>query len=99
MEWSKWKHGRGVPTMATTKGEVLCNQPPSHLSNLTWNALKTMPTNLEHLNRPLRATSHTSRDHEIVRAHKKVSKGRPNTPPTSYSVVTDPQVSCEVTCD
>ena len=32
------------------------------------------------------------RDHEIVRAQKKVSKGRPNTPPTSCSVVTDVQV-------
>jgi hypothetical protein len=33
-----------------------------------------------------------SRDHEIVRAQKKVSKGRPNTPPKSCSVVMDPQV-------
>ena len=33
-----------------------------------------------------------SRDHEIVRAQKKVSKGRPKTPPKSSSVVTDPQV-------
>jgi hypothetical protein len=33
-----------------------------------------------------------SRDHEIVRAQKKVSKGHPNTLPTSCSVVTDPQV-------
>ena len=40
-----------------------------------------------------------SRDHEIVRAQKKVSKGRPNTPPTSCSVVTGPQVQCEVICD
>jgi hypothetical protein len=32
-----------------------------------------------------------SRDHDIVRAQKKVSKGRPNTPPKSCSVVTDPQ--------
>jgi hypothetical protein len=30
-----------------------------------------------------------SRDHEIVRAQKKVAKGCPNSPP---SVVTDPQV-------
>jgi hypothetical protein len=30
-------------------------------------------------------------DHAIVRAQKKVSKGRPNTPPNSCSVVTDPQ--------
>jgi hypothetical protein len=37
-------------------------------------------------------TQAKSRDHEIVRAQKKVSKGRPNTPPTSCSVVTDPQV-------
>ena len=29
-----------------------------------------------------------SRAHEIVRAQKKVSKGRPNTPPKSCSVVT-----------
>ena len=41
--------------------------------------------------RPLH--THTkSRDHEIVRAHKKVSKGRRNTPPKSCSVVTDTQV-------
>jgi hypothetical protein len=33
-----------------------------------------------------------SRDHEIVRAQKKGSKGRPNTPPKSCDVVTDPQV-------
>ena len=33
-----------------------------------------------------------SRDHEIVRAQKKVSKARPTTPPTSCSVVTNPQV-------
>ena len=35
----------------------------------------------------------------IVRAQMEVSKGRPNTPPTSWSVVTGPQVQCEVTCD
>ena len=40
-----------------------------------------------------------SRDHEIVRAQKKVSKGRPNTPPKSCSAVPDPQVLCEVICD
>ena len=33
-----------------------------------------------------------SRDHEIVRTQKKVSKGRPNAPPKSCSVVTNPQV-------
>jgi hypothetical protein len=33
---------------------------------------------------------------KIVRAQKKVSKGRPNTPPKSCSVVTDPQAKCEV---
>ena len=33
-----------------------------------------------------------SRDHEIVRAQKKVSEGRPKTPPKSCSVVTDTQV-------
>ena len=34
-----------------------------------------------------------SRDHEIVRAPKQVSKGRrPKTPSKSCSVVTDPQV-------
>jgi hypothetical protein len=31
-----------------------------------------------------------SRDHEIVRAQEKVSKGRPKTPPKSCRVVTDP---------
>ena len=36
-----------------------------------------------------RAKSH---DHEIVRAQKKVSKGPPNTPPKSCSVVMDPRV-------
>ena len=36
-----------------------------------------------------RAKSH---DREIVRAQKKVCEGRPNTPPKSCSVVTDPQV-------
>ena len=41
-----------------------------------------------------------SRDREIVGAQKTVSKGCPNTPPTSCSsVVTDPRVQCEVTCD
>ena len=33
-----------------------------------------------------------SRDHEIVRAHKKVSQGHPKTPPKTCSVVKDPQV-------
>jgi hypothetical protein len=33
-----------------------------------------------------------SRDHEVEGAQKKVSKGRPNTPPTSRSVVTNSQV-------
>ena len=39
-----------------------------------------------------------SRDHDIVRAQKKVPKGRPKTPPKSCSVVIDPQVECEVIC-
>ena len=43
-----------------------------------------------------RAKSH---DHEIVRAQKKVSKGRPKTPPKPCSVVMDPQVQREVICD
>jgi hypothetical protein len=43
-----------------------------------------------------RAKNH---DHEIVRTQKKVSKGRPNTFPTSCSVVIDPQVQCQVKCD
>ena len=34
-------------------------------------------------------------DHEIVRAQKKVAKGRPKAPPKSCSVVMDPQVWCE----
>jgi hypothetical protein len=34
-----------------------------------------------------------SREHENVRAQEKVFKGRPNTPPESCSVVTDPLVS------
>lgn len=33
-----------------------------------------------------------SRDHGIVRAQKKVSKGCPRTPPKSCSAVMDPQV-------
>ena len=41
--------------------------------------------------RPL-YTRAKSRDHKIVRAQTKVFKGRPNTPPNSCSVVTDPQV-------
>ena len=32
-----------------------------------------------------------SRDRRIVKAQKKVSKGRPNSPPKSCSVVTDPK--------
>jgi hypothetical protein len=44
--------------------------------------------------RPLQ-THFKSRDHEIVRAQKKVSKGHPTTPPKSCSVVTDPQ-KCSV---
>ena len=43
-------------------------------------------------------TQAKSRDHEIVRAQNKVSKGR-NTPPKSCSVVTNHQVYCEVLCD
>ena len=33
-----------------------------------------------------------SRDHEIVRAKNKVSKGRPKTPPKSCNVAMDPQM-------
>ena len=40
-----------------------------------------------------------SRDHDIVRAQKKLSKGRPNTPPTSCSVVTNLQGKCEAIRD
>jgi hypothetical protein len=41
---------------------------------------------------PLRIQA-KSHDHELVRAQMRVSKGRPNTPPHSCSVVTNPQVS------
>ena len=40
-----------------------------------------------------------SRDHKIVRAQTKVSNGTPKTPPKSCSVVTGPQVQCEIRCD
>ena len=40
-----------------------------------------------------------SYDHEIVRAQKKVSKGRPESSPKLYSVVTDPKLQCEVICN
>ena len=40
-----------------------------------------------------------SRDHVIVRAQKKVCKGRPKTPPKPCSVVTVPKVFCEAICD
>ena len=43
-----------------------------------------------------RAKSH---DGDIVRAQKKVSIGRPKTPPNACSVVMDSQVSCEAICD
>ena len=39
-----------------------------------------------------RHTRAKSCDHEILRAQKKVSKGRPTAPPKSCSVITDPQV-------
>ena len=39
-----------------------------------------------------------SRDREIMRAQKKVSKGRPETLSKSWSVVTDLRVKCEVIC-
>ena len=45
---------------------------------------------LTHHKGPLH-TRAKSRDHEIVTAQKKASQGRPNTPPTSCSVVMDPQ--------
>ena len=51
----------------------------------TWTILQ------DHLLGPLH-TRAKSRDHEVVRAQKKESKGRPNTPPKSCSVVRDPQV-------
>ena len=47
---------------------------------------------------PLR-TRAKSRDHEIVRAQEKVSKGRPKTPPKSCSAVMDPQVQSEAISD
>ena len=48
--------------------------------------------------RPLH-TRAKSRDQEIVRGQKEVSKGCPKWPPKTYSVVTDPQVQREVICD
>jgi hypothetical protein len=36
-------------------------------------------------------TRANNRDHELVRAQKKVSEGCPKTPPKSCRVVTDPQ--------
>ena len=44
-------------------------------------------------------TRANNRNHETVRAQKKVSKGRPHTPPSLCRVVTDPQGYCEVICD
>jgi hypothetical protein len=44
-------------------------------------------------------TQAKSCDYEIVRGQKKVSQGRPNTPPQSCSVVTYPQVECEGICN
>jgi hypothetical protein len=43
----------------------------------------------------VRAASHTSQElgYKIVRAQKKVFKGRPNIPPKLCSVVTDPDCS------
>ena len=40
-----------------------------------------------------------SYDHTIVRAQEKCPKGHPRTLPTSCSVVTGPQVKCEVICN
>ena len=54
--------------------------------------------NLEHWLRPLHIWA-KSCDREIVKAQKKVFKGRPKTPSNSCSVVTDPRVQCEVICD
>jgi hypothetical protein len=53
-----------------------------------------LPNPPSNFGQQLRATSPRakSRDHEIVRAQKKVSKGRPKTPPKSCNVVAEPQV-------
>jgi hypothetical protein len=55
--------------------------------------------NPKHVDKSLLDTRTKSRDHEIVTAQKIVSKGCPNPPPKSCSVVTDSQVQCEVICD
>jgi hypothetical protein len=71
--------------LETTK--IVTNWDPKTLPGNWWHSQSAF---MEHLG-PLH-TRAKSCDHEIVRAQKRVSKGRPNTPPKSCSVVTDPQV-------
>ena len=66
------------------------------------NCLVTCQHQIKSLNQRILGPLHTrakTRDHETLRAQKKVCRGRPNTPPQSCSVVTDPQVYCEAICD
>ena len=44
-------------------------------------------------------TRTNSRNHEIVRSQKKVSKDHPNRLPKACGVVRDPQIDCEVICE
>ena len=71
-------------TLAAHQGFMLCT-----ILTTTFGPLSVGPLH----------TRAKSRDHEIVRAQKKVSKGLPKTLSKSCSVVTDPQVNCEVICD
>jgi hypothetical protein len=63
------------------------------MSQTSSNELTLRPTKIvrEYLGRPLH-TRAKSCDREIVRAQKKASKGRRNSPPKSCGVVMDPRV-------
>ena len=83
-----------------TQQDSLPGQPNLHSPATTGSLIPQggAATTLSHVQGPL-PTQAKSRDHEFVRAQKKVSKGpRPDTPPKSCSVVTDPQVLCGVIC-
>ena len=68
------------------KCEKSCNKD-AILIEYIWSFCTLKPSLL-----PAQHKGAKSRDHAIVRAQKKVSKGRLNTPPKSCTVVTDPQV-------
>jgi hypothetical protein len=91
----------GAGGIAVSKETVQYSLPQITVKNMSFNLSTSNLHQILYLVSPIPLVllNTKSRDREIVRTQKEVSKGRPNTPPNSCSVLTNPQVYCEVMCN